>query len=195
MTPRLGFERVACRRGGRILFEGLDFTLEPGMAGLVTGPNGIGKSSLLRLAAGLLVPAAGQIARTGALALANDTAALDSTRPLGRALAFWAGLDGAGEAAVARGLAAMAIDGLADVPVRMLSTGQTKRAALARVIAGGAAIWLLDEPGNGLDAAALDRLAAAMAAHRAAGGIILAATHQPLGLDDALPIRLGAVAA
>ncbi|HWL47244.1 MAG TPA: ATP-binding cassette domain-containing protein, partial [Sphingomonadaceae bacterium] len=99
------------------------------------------------------------------------------------------------EAAIAGALDAMGIGGLARVPVRMLSTGQSKRAALARVIAGGADIWLLDEPGNGLDRAALARLADAMAAHRAAGGIILAATHQPLGLDDALPIALGTVPA
>jgi heme exporter protein A len=195
MTARLAFERVACLRGGRLLFDGLDFALEPGMAGLVTGPNGVGKSSLLRLAAGLLAPAAGRIARAGRIALANDAAALDQSRPLGRALAFWAGLDGADDTAIARGLGAMGIERLADVPVRMLSTGQSKRAALARVIAGGADIWLLDEPGNGLDSAALARLADAMAAHRAAGGIILAATHQPLGLGDALPILLGEAAA
>ena len=84
----------------------------------------------------------------------------------------------------------MGIGPLAEVQVRMLSTGQRKRAALARVIAGGAPIWLLDEPGNGLDAMALGSLAAAMTAHRAAGGIILAATHQPLGLGDAREISL-----
>ena len=78
----------------------------------------------------------------------------------------------------------------APVPVRMLSTGQAKRATLARVIASGAAVWLLDEPGNGLDAASLNRLSTAMAAHRAAGGIILAATHQPLGLHDARAVML-----
>jgi heme exporter protein A len=84
----------------------------------------------------------------------------------------------------------MGISGLAEVPVRMLSTGQRKRATLARIVAGGAQIWLLDEPGNGLDSAALARLATAMAAHREAGGIVLAATHQPLGLIDPLEIAL-----
>jgi heme exporter protein A len=84
----------------------------------------------------------------------------------------------------------MGIAGIAEVPVRMLSTGQRKRGALARVIAGKAPIWLLDEPGNGLDTSALAALAQAMAAHRGRGGIILAATHQPLGLDDAVGIAL-----
>ncbi len=189
---RLGFEDVACLRGDRLLFEGLSFALAPGGAALVTGPNGVGKSSLLRIAAGLLPAAAGQVRREGGIALANEAAALDPQRPLARALGFWAGLDGGGAGAVTRGLAAMGIANLAEVPVRMLSTGQRKRAALARVIAGDAAIWLLDEPGNGLDAASLDRLAAAMAAHRADGGIVLAASHQPLGLADAQPIALAA---
>lgn len=84
----------------------------------------------------------------------------------------------------------MGLANLAEVPVRLLSTGQRKRATLARLVAGRAAIWLLDEPGNGLDEASLGRLAEAMAGHRAAGGIVLAATHQPLGLDDAARIVL-----
>lgn len=187
---RLAFEGVACLRGGRLLFEGQSFALAPGMAGLVTGPNGVGKSSLLRLAAGLLTPAAGTIARSGGIAYAGEAAALDARRTLKEALRFWARIDGGTAADVLRGLDAMGIAALAEVPVRMLSTGQRKRAALARVIAGRAAVWLLDEPGNGLDVAALDALAAAMAEHRAGGGIVLAATHQPLGLDDAIGISL-----
>ncbi|HYD14668.1 MAG TPA: heme ABC exporter ATP-binding protein CcmA [Allosphingosinicella sp.] len=168
---------VACLRGGRLLFEGLDLVLAPGAAALVEGPNGAGKSSLIRVAAGLLRAAAGTVSR-GEAALADEHLALDERQPLQRALAFWV-------RDAAPGLAAMGLAPLAAVPVRMLSTGQRKRAALARVIAAGAPLWLLDEPGNGLDADGLRQLEAAMAAHRAGGGAILAATHQPLALPDA----------
>jgi heme exporter protein A len=186
--PLLRLEGVACRRGGRLLFEGLDLALGPGEAALVTGPNGIGKSSLIRLAAGLLRPASGRVEHHAAMALADESAALDAKQGLGRALAFWARLDG-GDAAA--GLAAFGLEPLRDMPVRMLSTGQRKRAMLARVVASRAPIWLLDEPANGLDADGRDRLDEAMAAHRAAGGAILAATHQPIGLKGAPEVRLG----
>lgn len=189
-SARLGFDRVACLRGPRLLFEDLSFALGPGQAALVTGPNGIGKSSLLRIAAGLLAPAAGQVDRQGRIALVNEAAALDPQASLGGALGFWAAIDGRPQADVSAALGAMDIAALAEVPVRMLSTGQRRRAALARTIASGADIWLLDEPGNGLDRASLARLAEAMAAHRAGGGIVLAASHQPLGLTDAFSIPL-----
>ena len=183
----LRLDGVACRRGGRLLFEELSLALARGEAAVVTGPNGSGKSSLLRLVAGLLLPAAGEV-EAASVTLADDRLALDERRRLGDALRFWARLDG-GDADAA--LAAMGLDHLADAPVRILSTGQRKRATLARVIAGGASLWLLDEPANGLDAEGLERLGAAMAAHRAAGGAILAATHQPLGLAAAKTVALG----
>lgn len=188
----LVFEDVACLRGGRLLFERLSFALAPGDAALVIGPNGAGKSSLLRLAAGLLDPAAGNVRVTGRASLADENAALDAHAPLARALEFWARIDGKAACDAARSLAAMDLLHLGEVPVRMLSTGQRKRATLARVIASGASVWLLDEPGNGLDTASLERLAEAMAAHRAGGGIVLAASHQPLELDDAQRIALAA---
>ena len=187
MSALLTLDNVTGWRGGRILFEGLSLMLGPGGAALVTGPNGVGKSSLLRIAAGLLRPAAGRVDRAAA-ALADEHAALDERQRLGEALAFWARLDGQD---AAPGLEAMGIAHLAPVPVRMLSTGQRKRAVLARVIASGAPLWLLDEPANGLDAEGQVRLAEAVAAHRGRGGAVLAASHQPLGLDDAQAVPLG----
>ena len=187
----LRFDKVACVRGGQLLFENLCFTIGAGAAGLVTGPNGAGKSSLLRVAAGLLDAAAGTVARDGAAALADENGALDRELPLQRALHFWAGLDGRG-GRLPEAMEAMGLTHLAPVPVRMLSTGQRKRAALARVIASGAPIWLLDEPSNGLDAEAVGRLEGACAVHQAQGGIVLAATHLPLSLSNAQPISLAA---
>ncbi len=184
---QLSFDGVSCQRGGRMLFERLSFALEPGAAAVVSGPNGIGKSSLLRLAAGLLDPVCGAIWREGRIALADETLALDRHLPLATALQFWAEIDGG---SVADALAAIALDHLGQVPVRLLSTGQRKRAVLARVIASGAPVWLLDEPGNGLDTASLKNLSVVIADHRARGGIILAASHQPLGIERALDIRL-----
>jgi heme exporter protein A len=179
----LALDDVACVRGGRLLFEGLSLSLGSGEAALARGPNGAGKSSLLRLAAGLLPPAAGAVERAEA-ALADEQLALDERQGLGDALAFWVSNS-------APGITAMGLEPLVEVPVRMLSTGQRKRAALARVVASTAPLWLLDEPANGLDADGLNRLEAAMAAHRAAGGAILAASHQPIALDDAQIVTLG----
>ena len=178
---------IACVRGGRLLFEGLDLVLGPGAAALVTGPNGAGKSSLIRLAAGLLRAAAGEVRRSGGVALADEGLALDPKLSLARALRFWSRLDGSGPE---RAMAAMGLAELADVPVRMLSTGQRKRAVLARVVASPAPLWLLDEPANGLDGDGQARLEAAMAVHRAGGGAILAASHQPLDLPGAERVRL-----
>lgn len=164
---------LACRRGSRVLFAGVSLALAPGSACLVRGPNGCGKSSLIRILAGLLRPFAGSVERTGAPALLDERPALDEHLPLGRALAFWRGLDG-GDALPVLGLA-----DLVDVPVRYLSTGQRKRAALARLLGQRASIWLLDEPLNGLDVAAAGLVERLVAEHCASGGIAVIASHQP----------------
>lgn len=185
----LSFSSVTCIRGGRALFEDLSFALGPGDAAMVTGPNGIGKSSLIRLAAGLLAPAAGRITGDAPRALLTEQASLDEELPLARALAFWAGLDGT-VGKVGAALEALALTALADIPVRLLSTGQRRRAAIARVVASGAPLWLLDEPANGLDKAALSLLETAIATHRASGGAMLVASHTPITLPDAIAIDL-----
>ncbi|KQM94151.1 cytochrome C biogenesis protein CcmA [Sphingomonas sp. Leaf22] len=185
----LAFDRVSGARGQRVLFADLSFDLGAGAALLVQGPNGVGKSTLVRIAAGLLPPTEGDVTRGGAVALLGEAAALDPQVPLATALGFWAGLDGARDGVTAA-LAAMGIGVLAEVPVRMLSTGQRRRAAIARVIAGGAPIWLLDEPANGLDTASLERLEAAIAARRADGGAVLVASHVPVALPGAVMVTL-----
>lgn len=183
----IAFDHVTCLRGDRLLFEHMNFALAPGDAALVTGPNGTGKSSLLRIAAGLLRPAAGTVRTEGRVAWLGEQPALDSHLPLGQALGFWAGIDGGD---VNAALDAMDITRLAEVPVRMLSTGQRKRAGLARVLLGPNRIWLLDEPANGLDTATIARLETVIRAHRANGGVVMVATHQPLDIGPVQEIRL-----
>ncbi|MFN3862980.1 MAG: heme ABC exporter ATP-binding protein CcmA [Erythrobacter sp.] len=177
-SPSLSAENLACRRGERLLFRRLSFRLEAGAACHVTGANGAGKTTLIRALAGLTTPFAGAVRREGALALLDERSGLDPDLPLGRALAFWFGVDGApeGQAIITR----LRLDALAEVPVRYLSTGQKKRAALARVLGQKAAIWLLDEPLSGLDTASQGLVSALVREHCAAGGIALIASHQPL---------------
>src|SRR5690606_2656245 len=187
---RLILEDVSCVRGGRVLFEGVSLALAPGGAALITGPNGAGKSSLIRIVDGLLAPASGRIDVSGERALLAEAAALDPELPVERALNFWARLDGRrGEVAAALG--AVQLAHLAPVPVRMLSTGQRRRIGIARVLASGAPIWLLDEPANGLDVASVDLLASLIDAHRAQGGIAMVATHLPIRLPDAQSLEIG----
>ena len=174
MSELLGVEQAALVRGGRLLFDGLDLTLAAGDAVHVTGPNGCGKSSLIRMVAGLLAPSAGRI-ECATMALADEGLALDRELSLGRALAFWSGPK------LTEALTAFDLDRIAEVPVRLLSTGQAKRARLARVMASGARLWLLDEPLNGLDRDGVARLDTAIAGHRASGGGVLAASHVALG--------------
>jgi heme exporter protein A len=173
VTALLRFEDVTLSRGGRLLFEHLSFELGPGEALQVAGPNGSGKSSLLRLAAGVLRAQRGRIERAR-LALADDHPALDRELPLVTALGFWGG------ERPQEVMRTLAIAELAQVPVRLLSSGQLKRATLTRVAASGAPLWLLDEPLNALDSEGAGRLAEVIKAHLASGGAVLAASHHSL---------------
>lgn len=175
MKGSLKLADVTLKRGGKLLFEGLDLELGPGERLQVAGPNGSGKSSLIRLAAGLLRAEQGRVERSG-LALADDHIALDRELLLRHALGFWGG-------AVEQAMVALRIDHLAEVPVRLLSSGQLKRATLARVAASRAPLWLLDEPLNGLDVDGRKRLGALVERHLESGGAVLAASHQALGGD------------
>jgi heme exporter protein A len=194
-------EGLAVIRGERLVFAGVSFALRPGGALLLTGPNGAGKSTLLRLLAGLLPPAAGKLRWAGADALADLPAhALrlhylghqDAVKPgltVAENLRFWGST-----AAIARALPAVDLAPLAELPARMLSAGQRRRLALARLLLREAPLWLLDEPSTGLDAASVVRLGQLLAAHRAAGGMVVAATHLPLPLADAASLTLGGAA-
>lgn len=177
-SPLLTAENLACRRGERLLFRRLSFRLEAGAACHVTGANGAGKTTLIRALAGLTTPYAGTVTRQGALALLDERTGLDPDLPLGRALAFWFGLDRAaeGQAIMAR----LRLGALTEVPVGYLSTGQKKRAALARVLGQAAPVWLLDEPLSGLDSASQGLVSELVREHCAGGGIALIASHQPL---------------
>ena len=180
MQPcRLVAEDIAVRRGDRLLLRGLGFALGPGDALHLAGPNGIGKSSLLRILAGLMRPYAGQVQTTGRMALSDEHLPLDGHRPLDAALGFWRRIDGAVADGDRFGLA-----DLGDVPVRYLSTGQRKRAALACMAASGAGIWLIDEPLNGLDTHWSGVAQIAIETHRDRGGIAVIASHQALALND-----------
>ncbi len=172
MTALLSFKDVTCRRGGRLLFDRLSLDVGPGEALQVVGPNGSGKSSLIRLAAGLLRAAAGSV-QAAPCALVDDRLALDREKPLREALGFWGG-------DVESGLDSMGLQDFAAVPVRLLSAGQAKRAALARVMASAAPLWLLDEPANALDDRAVKALGGAIASHLRSGGAVVAASHTAL---------------
>ena len=188
--PSLNIDNVAVIRGNRMVLRGLSVTARAGDIIWIRGANGCGKSTLLRLVAGLLTVTAGAIYAEGRVALADENLALDANVTVEAALRFWADMDGASADARNVALSAMDLQDLAHIPVRFLSTGQRKRASIARVLASHADIWLLDEPYNGLDSASCTRLDQAIIDRAAAGGIVLVAAHQPPSINVAISLSL-----
>ncbi len=195
---------LGCVRGGRRVFSGVNFAVESSKSMVLTGANGAGKSSLLRLIAGLIRPQEGAVALSGGddeLSVGEQAHYVGHLDPLKPALTvtenltFWVRfLNGGappGHISAASGLDAVGLGELGHLPAGYLSAGQRRRLSLARMLAVPRPIWLLDEPTTALDAASQERLGRVMRAHLGGGGIILAATHGPLGLEDAKELRLG----
>jgi heme exporter protein A len=205
VAMKLSGHDLACIRGGRRVFSRVSFSIAAGKALVLTGPNGAGKSSLLRLIAGLIRPAEGSVAFEGGdpeLSVGEQSHYVGHLDPLKPALtvmenlAFWARfLNGTSEvdeaALLARGLEAVGLADLIQLPAGYLSAGQRRRLSLARVLAVPRPIWLLDEPTTALDTASRERLHRVMHIHLSGGGLIIAATHGPLGLDEPDELRLG----
>jgi heme exporter protein A len=190
---------LACHRGGRDVFAGLSFAVASGEILAVTGRNGAGKSSLLRTIVGLVRIAHGKLLLEGGdpeLTIAEQAHYLghqDALKPslsVAENLQFWAGFLGSGSSDIRPALATVGLDELADLPAAYLSAGQRRRLSIARLLAVKRPIWLLDEPTSTLDAAAQSRLTALMRTHLAEGGIVMAATHGPIGLGGAKELRL-----
>jgi heme exporter protein A len=196
---RLSGSDLTCRRGGREVFAGVGFSLSSGEGLAIRGRNGAGKSSLLRIVAGLVRLAAGAITLEGGDAelsvgeqahYLGHQDALKSSLSVGENLGFWTDFLGRRGAAIEAPLKAVGLDALIDLPAAYLSAGQRRRLSIARLLAVERPIWLLDEPASTLDIAAQDRLGEIMRAHLKAGGLILAATHSPLELPGSRELSL-----
>lgn len=201
---RLSATDLACRRGGRDVFAGVSFSVASGESLTIRGRNGAGKSSLLRMMAGLVRVAGGQVSLEGGdpeLTLgeqAHYLGHLDALKPslsVEENLRFWSAFLGAAAADLDEPLRAVGLDSLSNLPAAYLSAGQRRRLSIARLLTVKRPLWLLDEPTSTLDAAAQVRLGEIMQAHLAGGGIILAATHGPLQLDGARDLNLDGVSA
>lgn len=197
---RLTASDLACRRGGRQVFSGVSFFVASGELLTISGRNGAGKSSLLRVVVGLVRLAHGSLAVEGGdpeLTIGEQAHYLghqDALKPslsVGENLHFWSRFLGAGPVGLAEPLAAVGLEALADLPAAYLSAGQRRRLSIARLLAVKRPIWLLDEPTSTLDAAAQQGLTELMRTHLAAGGLILAASHGSIGLDGTRELQLG----
>ena len=197
---QLKADNLVCSRGGREVFVGLNFSLSGGDALVVTGRNGAGKSSLLRMIAGLVHIAGGRLELDGGEADASIgeqshyIGHQDSVKPsltVGENLKFWARYLGAIESTIDSALQAVELAPLADLPAAYLSAGQRRRLSIARLVAVPRPLWLLDEPTSALDVPSQNRLADLMRSHLAGGGMIVAAAHGPIGLERARELKIG----
>jgi heme exporter protein A len=196
---QLTASNLACIRGGREVFAGLNFSLSSGEAMMVTGRNGAGKSSLLRMIAGLLCVSDGRLALSDADAVLAEQAhylghqdAIKNSLSVGENLQFWADYLGSREA-IEPALQAVELMPLAGLPAAYLSAGQRRRLSIARLVAVKRPVWLLDEPTSALDVSSQKRLAELMREHLAGGGMIVAAAHGSIGLERARELMLGPV--
>ncbi len=196
---RLTAENLSAARGGETVFSGVSFALNAGQTLMVTGPNGAGKSTLLRVIAGLLPKTDGALRLEGSsdeslaaqchyLGVQN---AMKAALSVSENLDFWQRFCGAPKHSPYAALAAVGLPGIGDTPFGYLSTGQKRRAAIARLLVSKRRVWLLDEPTSGLDAKAEGVFARLLTAHLAEGGIAVAATHLALGVDGAGELRMG----
>ncbi len=197
---QLKADNLACSRGGREVFAGLNFSLSGGEALVVTGRNGAGKSSLLRMIAGLVHIAGGRLTLDGGAADASIAEQShyvghqDAVKPsltVAENLQFWARYFGADEPTIDPALQAVELARLANLPAAYLSAGQRRRLSIARLVAVARPLWLLDEPTSALDVPSQNRLADLMRDHLAGGGMIVAAAHGPIGLDHARELKMG----
>jgi heme exporter protein A len=195
-------ENLSCIRGERLVFSGLEFTVDPGTALVLTGSNGSGKTSLLRVMAGLTRPAAGQLAwddgpvsddperHHNRLHYVGHLDALKPVLSVRENLETWARLHGSTDKKIALALKKLRLEGFENIPGRYLSAGQRRRLSLARLAASDAPLWLLDEPTIALDAASVDAVRALIAEHRAEGGMAVIATNVDLGIVDTTSLNL-----
>jgi len=190
---------LAARRGGRLVLENLSFSVAGGELLAITGPNGAGKSTVLRLIAGLVRPAAGTIAldppaRDGIATVVHYLGHLDALKPnlgLGENLDFWRRFWRGSGITVTEALERVGLGGLAELPAGVLSAGQRRRAAIARLLLDRRPVWLLDEPTSALDADAEEMLGVVIRDHLAGGGLAVAATHRPLPVPATATLALG----
>jgi len=196
---KLIVDKLSVLRGGRAILAGLSFAVEAGQCLLLIGPNGAGKTTLVRTLAGLIPPAAGSLRLQGGEPdatlgeLSHYVGHLNAVKwnlTVAENAGFWAGFLGGGRQ-IAAALSAFGLSGLADIPAGYLSAGQKRRLALARLLLAPRPIWLLDEPAVSLDRDAQAALGVAVAAQLGAGGLVIAATHQPLGWpnEHELPLK------